>query len=125
MSLTTLTLLDSTTYGTPSGNYDGSSLDFVGNPVLAANYYRGQGNIQTVTISVTDFLGKIKLEATLEDTQAVNTSQAAWFEIGELGDDILSTTGIIPLTITGNFTYVRARILGFDNGTIGYIRITY
>ena len=47
MTLTTETLLPTTVYGTPSGNYDGSSTAFIGNAIPAANFYGGQGSAQT------------------------------------------------------------------------------
>jgi hypothetical protein len=124
MNLTTLPLLESTVNGIPSGNYDGSSLDFVGNAQIAVNYYGGQGSIQTVTISVTNFTGDIRLEATLNDSLAVNTDQAYWFEVDQYLR-LLPTTQIYPVTLTGNFTYMRARILDFETGTINAITITY
>lgn len=74
--MTTKTILDTTVYGTPSGNYDGSSQDWISDAVTAANYYRGQGSIQTVLFSVTDFEGIMHLEATLD----TNPDSAAWFE---------------------------------------------
>jgi TPR repeat protein len=46
MKTTTLQLLPTTTHGTPSGNYDGSSLDFAGTRQQAANYYGGFGVAQ-------------------------------------------------------------------------------
>jgi hypothetical protein len=124
MNLTTLPLLESTVNGIPSGNYDGSSLDFVGNAQIAVNYYGGQGSIQTVTISVTNFTGDVRLEATLNDSLAVNTDQAYWFEVDQYLR-LLPTTQIYPVTLTGNFTYMRARILDFETGTINAITITY
>ncbi len=42
---TTVALLSYTEYGVPSGNYDGSSEDFIGTPQKAANYYRGRGGV--------------------------------------------------------------------------------
>jgi len=124
MNLTTLPLLEPTIIGIPSGNYDGSSLDFVGNAQIAVNYYGGQGSIQTVTISVTDFVGDIRLEATLNDSLAVNTDQAKWFET-EQYLRLTPGTQIYPVSITGNFTYMRARVLNFEAGTINAITITY
>lgn len=124
MSLTTLPLLASTTYGIPSGNYDGSSLDFVGNAQIAVNYYGGLGSIQTVTISVSNFVGDIRIEATLNDSLAVSTDQAQWFETDQYLR-LAPTTQIYPVTVTGNFTYMRARILDFESGTINAITVTY
>lgn len=121
MSLTTLTLLSATTYGTASGNYDGSSQDFVGNAAVAANYYAGQGNIQTVTIRVTGFVGQVVLQATLNDIPET----AAWIDVHTLGDGSTVLTEIQPTTIVGNFAWLRAKVLGFDSGTINSITLTY
>ena len=81
MSITTELLLDTTVYGTASGNYDGSSQDFHGNGVTAANYYGGHGSVQTVTIQVTGFIGIITLQATLDDSLGA----AKWFDVYTYG----------------------------------------
>ena len=120
--MTTQALLNTTVYGTPSGNYDGSSQDWVSDAVKAANYYRGQGSVQTVIFSVTGFEGIMRLEATLDS----NPEQATWFETFVYGDG--STTPLTdyhPATITGNFTWMRLRIEGFSGGTINSVTITY
>ena len=121
MILTSETLLDTTVYGTPSGNYDGSSQDFHGNAVIAANYYAGLGAIQTATITVSDFVGIITLQATLND----QVESAMWFDVGTYGNGIDPYTEVAPITATGNFTYMRARITGFDSGTIDSITLVY
>ena len=121
MSLNNFTLLSSTTYGEASGNYDGSSQDFHGDPVIAADYYRGYGSIQTVTISVTDFVGTIEIEATLDDL----ADQAAWFLTETFSDGVTPATEVRPVTILGNFVYIRVRVLGFDAGTINSITLAY
>lgn len=121
MSLTNLSLLGATTYGQASGNYDGSSMDFAGTPVTAANYYAGQGAIQTVTINVSDFVGMIYVEATLNDTEQA----ASWFRTDIFGDGITPVTEIHPITVLGNFVYMRVRVLGFDGGTINSITLSY
>lgn len=121
MNLTTETILASTTYGTPSGNYDGSSLDFFGNVARAVNYYAGQGSIQTVTIQVTDFTGTIKLQTSLND----NPESAHWFDVYEYNNTIGTITDYHPVTLTGNYVWIRAEIVGFESGTINGITITY
>ena len=121
MSLNSVTLLATTTYGEASGNYDGSSQDFHGNAVIAADYYRGYGSIQTVNISVTDFVGNIHIEATLND----QTEPAAWFLCDWFGDELTPITEVHPITVLGNFVYMRARVIGFDGGTIDTITISY
>ena len=117
----TLILVGNTVHGTPSGNYDGSSLDFASDAVPAANYYGGQGSTQTITYRLQGFVGTIVMEATLNDLQ----ESAPWFEIATFGDGMASDTGIFSDTIVGNFTWIRARITDFTAGTIESIIVAY
>jgi hypothetical protein len=117
MTLNEEYLLTRTVYGQASGNYDGSSQDFIGDPVRAANYYGGQGAIQTVTMRISGFIGTITIQATLNDQPSI---QAAWFDIAEL-DSPTAGTAVDGRTIVGNFTFLRAKITGFDGGIIDSI----
>jgi hypothetical protein len=120
MTTTTLTILDTTVHGTASGNYDGSTNHFDSNSVRAANYYRGRGGVQTVGISVTGFVGDITIEGTLDSVDET----ANWFTTAEyLSPSVL--TDYHPITVTGNFTWMRVRVTNFDDGTINYVNITY
>ena len=117
---TTATILGTTVYGTASGNYDGSSQDWASDAVQAANYYRGRGSVQTVTIDMSGFEGVIVLEATLD----ADSDSATWF-------DTYTVTAASPLTarrvatVTGNFTWMRVHVSDFDAGTINFVNITY
>jgi len=117
---TTLTILSTTTYGQPSGNYDGSTQDWVSDAQRAADYYRGYGGLQTITVNVTDFVGRMSVEATLDD----NNDAATWFSTGVYQADV-EITDRHPITITGNFTWMRIRVAQFDAGTIDSVTITY
>ena len=119
--MTTYTILDTTEYGVPSGNYDGSSQDWISDARLASDYYRGQGGIQTVTFTVTDFLGTMYLEATLD----TDPESAAWFRTFEYASGGTPLTDYHPETVTGNFTWMRVRVEGFSGGTINSTTITY
>ena len=120
--MTTETILTTIEYGVPAGNYDGSSQDWVSDAVRAANYYRGQGSVQTIAFRVTDFEGIIYLDATL-DADALD---ATWFNTYTYGDgSSVPLTDYHPATVTGNFTWIRARIEGFSGGTINSVIITY
>lgn len=119
--MTSQTILSTTIYGDPSGNYDGSSLDWHSDAVTAANYYRGRGGLQTVTIQTTDFLGRIVIEATLDTL----SDTAAWFRTYEYDSGINPRTDYHPATILGNFVWLRARIEDFSAGTINQITVTY
>jgi len=119
--MTTETILASTVYGTASGNYDGSSQDFASDAVRAANYYAGQGSIQTILMSLAGVQGLIFVQATLND----NPDSAIWFDIAEYGSEFSPLTDVHSVTVTGNYVWLRARIIGFDAGTINSITVTY
>ena len=121
MTITTLSILESTSVGTPSGNYDGSTNHFYSDAVKAVGYYRGQGNIETVTLQVTGFEGIITIQATLDE----NPELANWVEIDQYDSTGSPSTETYPITITGNFCFIRAYITDFDAGTINYVNITY
>ena len=114
MTLNEEYLLPLTIYGTPSGNYDGSSLAFDSDPVRAANYYGGQGSIQTATIRTEGFQGNVVIQATLNDQPSI---QAAWFDVDSL-DSPSPSSAIDGRTVVGSFTFMRARISNFEAGSI-------
>lgn len=122
MKTTVLQLLPSTAYGTPSGNYDGSSLDWSGNRQQAANYYGGFGGLQTIAIYLNGFQGKIKIEASL-DADPVLDSQ--FFKVYEFDSTTATTTNAFSTNITGNFTWIRANVELFDAGTIEQVTMSY
>jgi hypothetical protein len=122
MKTTTLQLLPTTTYGTPSGNYDGSSLDFDGDRQQAANYYGGFGGLQTVAIFLNGFQGRIRIQASLDSNP---TSDLQWFRVYDFDSTADPTTANFSTNITGNFTWIRANIIDFDAGTISKIMLSY
>jgi len=122
MKTTTLQLLPTTTYGTPSGNYDGSSQDWSGDRQQAANYYGGFGDLQTIAFYLLNFQGLIKIEATLESDPITDSD---WFRVSE-ADYTDSTESInFSTNITGNFTWIRANVEDFTAGTITRVVMSY
>ena len=121
MTTTTQTLLANVVYGQASGNYDGSSQDWYSNAVPAANYYAGNGSIQTIHIKLTGFQGIINLVASLGD----DPEQAAWFPLAEFDYSSSPSTVEIAPSYTGNFVWVRAEVTDFTAGTIDRITINY
>jgi hypothetical protein len=117
----TVPMLDDVEYGSASGNYDGSSQLFYSNAVPAANYYAGYGSIQTIRYELSEFVGIITVQATLNDLP----DQAKWFDISERGDGNTPDTGVTTSTITGNFSWIRAKVEGFDAGTITTVSVSY
>ena len=122
MKTTTLELLPTTTYGTPSGNYDGSSQDWSGDRQQAANYYGGFGGLQTIAYYLNGFQGRIKIEATLDSDPVTD---AAWFKVNEFDSTSTTTTNNFSVNITGNFTWIRANVEDFDSGTITKLYMSY
>lgn len=122
MGTARLPLLPYTTYGTPSGNYDGSSADFSGNPVPAAAYYRALG-VQSVRYELTTFNGVITIEATLDASPSEENRN--WFPVYELPHNEPPVTVNGSHDVIGNFTWVRARVTGFTGGTINGITLVY
>jgi|LakMenEpi03Aug12_release.lakeMendotaPanAssembly.Ray.scaffolds.fasta_scaffold363360_2 hypothetical protein len=122
MKTTTVQLLPTTTYGTPSGNYDGSSLDWSGDDQKAANYYGGFGQLQTVAFYLLNFQGLIRIEATLESEPTVD---ADWFKVNDFDSTSSATTNNFSVNITGNFTWIRATVLDFEAGTITKVTMSY
>ena len=122
MKTTTLQLLPTTSYGTPSGNYDGSSQDFDGVRQQAANYYGGFGGLQTVAIFLNGFQGRIRIQASLDSDPTVD---AQWFRVYDFDSTGSATTNNFSVNITGNFTWIRANVVDFDAGTISKIMLSY
>lgn len=118
---TTYIILSNTVHGVPSGNYDGSSQDWASDAVRAADYYRGYGGLQTITFTVSNFVGIIHLEATLDP----EPNTANWFNTYTIGDISTVLTDRHPVSITGNFTWMRVRVELFETGTINSIVIAY
>jgi hypothetical protein len=122
MSLTTEILLERTEYGVPSGNYDGSSQDFYGDPKPAVNYFRGRGSLQTVTYDFDGFVGDVAVEATLDADPAA----AVWVVVAEIGaDSSTQFTGRYTSNLVGNYTWLRVRVENFSDNIIRSIRVTY
>lgn len=120
MTITNLTLLSNVVYGTPSGNYDGSSLDFESDGVKGVGYYPGQGSLQTIIIRLTDFQGLLRFRATLD----VDWHRANWFDIYEY-DNTTPITVTHPTNIVGNFTWIKVEVINFTTGTINSITLAY
>ena len=100
---TTITLIPTT----------GAGADIVGNGVPAANYYGGQGYVQTLTYTLDGFQGNITVQATLSDT----LPQAAWFDIDH-ANTATANTSVISNSVLGNFAWIRAVVADFAAGNI-------
>jgi len=117
---TTQTLIPFLQFGNVSGNYAGGNT-YVGNAVPAANYYGGQGAIQTIMANVAGFQGNISIQATLNDLQET----APWFEIANVIASGNAVSQVTSNTITGNFTWIQAVISDFSAGNVNIVTVAY
>jgi len=118
-----LVLLPLTVYGTPSGNYDGSSdTAFDSNQQKGVGYYRSRRSTQSVRFQLSEFVGKITIQGTLD---ADPQTDDQWFDVYEYGDGSSQETGDFSQALIGNFTWLRARVTDFTGGTITAVTLTY
>ena len=121
MRTTTVQLLPTTTFGTPSGNYDGSSLDFDGVSNKAPGYYSQGASLQTLGYFLSGFTGKIIVEASLTATPTA----ADWFTVNTLDGQVGTTTRNFSANINGNFVWIRANVINFSAGSIQNLTMSY
>lgn len=115
---TTLILLPQTTYLNP-GN--GAPYTVVGNAQPAAAYYLGNRDLQTVNFNVSNIIGNIVIQATLANPASLDNQ---WFDVYEFnGSDNPNAT--LYTNITGNFVYMRAKIVDFNQGGVNYVKLSY
>lgn len=120
MSATSTTLIATTTYGAPSGNYDGSSTTFSSDASKGDGYYGFTDGLHTVAYFPNAFTGTIKMQGTL----ATNPTSTDWFDIDGTTTGALTTSSTaVTYNFTGNFVYVRATVTGFTAGTITKVQL--
>jgi hypothetical protein len=118
-------------------SYTGSST-LIGNKFKGDGFYGMSDGLHTFEISLTGFIGKIKIQATL----ALEPSEQDWFDadIGN-GSQTIDTTGLIQsaakttieytgaetsinsYNVTGNLVWVRAYIFDWTEGSIQSIKM--
>ncbi len=124
---TTLILLPQTAYVNP-GN--GAPYTVTGNSQPAAAYYLGNKDLQTVNINATQLTGNIVIEATL----ASSPGNTDWFKVYELVANASAPANSAPqiasnasvyTNVEGNFVYLRAKIVDFNNGGVNFVKLSY
>lgn len=116
-------MLPQTSYQNP-GN--GAPYTVVGNAQPAAAYYLGNRDLQTVNLSLTNVTGNIVIQATLANPATLDSQ---WFDVYELdananssGDNSNAST---YTNVSGNFVYMRAKIVDFQAGTVNFVKLSY
>jgi hypothetical protein len=106
----------------------GTEATVVGDKQPAASYYVSGKTMQTFTWKLSGVLGTVSFQATLAEDPA----EEDWFTVYNLvctGGNGNGGTDINPASsftnVTGNFTWLRARVTSFTGGTIQYLRVSY
>ena len=123
MSLSSFIIVPKTVYGEPSGEYDGSSLNWNTLPIKASDYYRYTG-IETVYFNVVDFTGLITIQGTHDQNPDYNSPWVNIIEYGDLNDPT-PVTDYHPVTLFGNWAWVRAQVQNFESGEIKAVTLVY
>jgi len=88
----------------------------------AAAYYLANSDLQTVSWSTNNFSGTITIQASLVTSPNENNDND-WFDVHSVA---YSATSIIDYSnVSGNFVWIRAKISGFTQGVVQYIKVSY
>ena len=120
---TTVTLLPTTTFGTPTGNYDGSRASFSSDKVKGDGYYGFSDGVHTVQTRVSSFVGTLKVQGTLVKDPA-NTD---WVDIDNIviGDGSTAISDSFFNNFTGNFVWIRIAVSDFTAGNINNVYMAH
>ena len=94
-----------------------------------ASYYVAGKTLQTLTWKLSGFLGTVVVQGTLVENPTLDTD---WFPIynlvctlGNNNGGSVGTPAVNFVNITGNFVWVRAKVVTRTEGTINYIKLCY
>jgi len=108
---------------------DSSTQTYTGDRAKANGYYGNADGKHTVQFSLTGFIGKVRIEATL--ATAPTASDWCTVELGNSSTNITYleyntvTTTNVSYNFTGNFVWVRAYVYDWTDGTVNSIRVNY
>lgn len=105
-------LLETTTH-----NHNDGVKNVTGPSLPGDGYYNRSDGIHTVQWTITDFVGKIKIQAALSNTPA----EADWFDVslGSLTEYAVDTTGKVSTVLTQSVSYVESTTGSFVHNFIG------
>jgi len=120
---TTVTLIPTTTFGTATGNYDGSSSSFNSDKVKGDGYYGFADGVHTIQTRVTSLVATVKIQATL----ATDPASTDWVDISSVvtSDGSTAVTNSYFTNFTGNYTWIRIAVSDFTAGTINNIYLAH
>lgn len=117
---TSITLLPTTTFGTETGNYNGSDAAFNSDKVKGDGYYGFGDGVHTVQLRVTNFIGTVQIQASLV-TDPADSDFADITTAVLTGDGSTAITNGYFYNFTGNYVWIRAKVTEFTAGTINSV----
>tara|TARA_B100000242_G_scaffold183280_1_gene131610 strand:- start:1959 stop:2327 length:369 start_codon:yes stop_codon:yes gene_type:complete len=119
----TVTLIPTTSHGTPVGNYDGTSTSFFSDKSESDGYYGYTDGLHTIAAFPNAFVGTIKFQGSL----ATDPGDSDWVDIPgiTIGDGATATSTAVTHNFTGNFVWVRAKVESFTAGSITKVQFNY
>ena len=119
----TVTLITTTSYGSSTGNYDGSSATFNSDKVKGDGYYGFADGVHTFQTRVTSLIGTIKIQGTL----ATDPASTDWVDLASVvtSDGSTASTNSYLTNLTGNYTWVRIAVSEFTAGTINSVYLAH
>lgn len=115
------------------------ALTLVSNKVKGDGYYGGSDGNHTVQIQITNFVGRLEIQASLSSEPTAND----WFPVAFSSTLGVDTTGLVGSTstsvvlyntattniksynFTGNFVWVRGKISDFTEGSVNAIKYNH
>jgi hypothetical protein len=73
-------------------------------------------------MSKTEKIDPVEINSVLDELDNEFTN---WFDVYTYDQTVAPITDYHPVTVTGNFTWIRARVTAFEAGTIDDITVSY
>jgi hypothetical protein len=117
-----------------------TALEYSSVPIKGDGYFGGSDGFHTVQVDLTEFIGTIELQGTLTSQPEESDWSAAHLNLGSscvdtTGAIIEDTTSILSYTAAttivkvynfiGNYTWVRAKVSNWTEGTVNGIKVNH
>lgn len=111
---TTITLIPSTTHGTITGNYDGTSTSFASDNVKGTGYYGYSDGLHTCEYSTHNLTATLVMQGTLVS----QPTETDWATIDSTKFNAVDSYDVVSFNFRGNYVWVRCLVTDFTSGTI-------
>lgn len=119
----TVTLIPTTSYGTPNGTYDGVSATWYSDKSASDGYFGYTDGLHTIAVFPNGFVGTVTFQGSL----ATDPGTSDWVDIPgvTIGNGSTAVNDAETHNFTGNFVWIRAKVSSFTAGTITKVQFNY